>query len=568
MPEKKVKILYIEDDASSRLLIRRVLEQEPFEVLEAPTGLQGLKMVQQERPDLILMDINLPDIRGDELATKIKNTPGFAHVVIVALTAMKKENAKEMTLVAGCDGYLTKPIDLRNFPDQLRAFLRGARETVDNEKKELLHSQYEAHLVDHLTRKIEEIEKANRQLEETSEQLLHYSSYLEKVLQIISKLQTCTTPDDLKKRLIDELCENFQYDRCAFIDVDPEESVMSIHYARGIPLDEWEKYSYPFNNPFFRNLFENRKVLYIPNLNQIRDAELRSRLQNLGITRFIFAYLGTTFHPDQTTRMEEGIMKQLEALIPRLKDNEEDDRDVILENLVEYFASENFYRGGFVFIDNHSSNREFAVYEHRFLETLFRTAGYMYQNLLLLDELKYLFIRAEKEAITDPLTDLFNYRYFFQQLKREISRGRRHKTHFSLIMLDVDFFKRYNDTFGHQAGDRVLQRLARVMEENTRTSDIVARYGGEEFVIVSPETTRKEAAKLAEKLRQIIEQTDFPNADKLPGGRLTVSLGVATFPEDGDTPYRLIRHADIALYQAKANGRNRVEVYSPETQME
>ena len=179
-----------------------------------------------------------------------------------------------------------------------------------------------------------------------------------------------------------------------------------------------------------------------------------------------------------------------------------------------------------------------------------------------MEQLRYLFIRAEKEAITDPLTDLFNYRYFMQQLNREISRDKRHQSVFSLIMIDIDYFKNYNDNYGHQAGDLILQRIAKEMTKNTRESDIVCRYGGEEFTIICPELNKDGAHSMAEKLRQIIQKTNFAHKKKMPNAHLTISAGVASFPDDGETGYDIIRKADQALYKAKKRGRNKVCIFN------
>ncbi|MBI4864677.1 MAG: sensor domain-containing diguanylate cyclase [Candidatus Riflebacteria bacterium] len=159
-------------------------------------------------------------------------------------------------------------------------------------------------------------------------------------------------------------------------------------------------------------------------------------------------------------------------------------------------------------------------------------------------------------AITDGLTQLHIHRYFQQRLKEEIARARRFRHPVSLVMLDIDHFKRFNDTYGHQQGDLVLITVARVIRTSIREVDIAARYGGEEFSVICPETNREEAAILAERLRQRVEETSVPSA----AGPLsvTISLGVASFPTDGATQEQLIRIADTALYEAKENGRNRV----------
>jgi diguanylate cyclase (GGDEF)-like protein len=182
----------------------------------------------------------------------------------------------------------------------------------------------------------------------------------------------------------------------------------------------------------------------------------------------------------------------------------------------------------------------------------------MYQNLTLMEQLRFLFVKAEKEAITDPLTELYNYRYFLLQLNREVSRAQRHKSVFSLIMIDIDFFKNYNDAYGHQTGDLILRRIAQAMLENTRNSDMVCRYGGEEFCIICPELSKEDAKKTAEKLRQIVQALELPKIKSVPTENLTISSGIASFPDDGSNAYQLIQNADKALYKAKESGRNQV----------
>lgn len=167
---------------------------------------------------------------------------------------------------------------------------------------------------------------------------------------------------------------------------------------------------------------------------------------------------------------------------------------------------------------------------------------------------------TRRQAITDELTGLYNHRFFLQQLYVEFSRAKRYHRKLSLIMLDIDFFKFYNDTNGHLMGNRVLKQLAALLKEACRQVDVVARYGGEEFVIVMPETDRKSGLVFAERLRWHVEAFHFPKQEKQPAGNLTISLGLATYPDDAEKPYELIDQADRALYIGKRTGRNRVGV--------
>ncbi len=161
-------------------------------------------------------------------------------------------------------------------------------------------------------------------------------------------------------------------------------------------------------------------------------------------------------------------------------------------------------------------------------------------------------------AVTDGLTGVYNYRYFRQYLAQEIRRAERHQLAVSLAMLDIDFFKRFNDAHGHLAGDEVLRIVARLMKGHTRAIDVVARYGGEEFAIILPETNKAEARIVAEKVRRLVENFPFPQSNRKSQVHLTVSVGVATFNDDARSADSLIHVADQRLYRAKAEGRNRV----------
>ncbi len=162
-----------------------------------------------------------------------------------------------------------------------------------------------------------------------------------------------------------------------------------------------------------------------------------------------------------------------------------------------------------------------------------------------------------KLATVDGLTDLYNHRYFQESLKQQLEAAKRYGTSVSLIIVDIDFFKKFNDTYGHQAGDAVLRQVAQVLKKNVRTSDIVCRYGGEEMSIILPNTNNKEARTNAERICKAVAEKPF-KLNATDESHVTISLGVATFPADGEIPEVLIETADKGLYRAKENGRNQV----------
>ncbi len=168
--------------------------------------------------------------------------------------------------------------------------------------------------------------------------------------------------------------------------------------------------------------------------------------------------------------------------------------------------------------------------------------------------------RFRRASITDNLTGLYNYAYFIDRLKHEKFRTDRDSSHFSIIIFDLDRFKKVNDTYGHEQGNALLKAVAEVLRQNARRMDTVARYGGEEFVILMPESRGAEY-EMAERIRKRIEETEFVGITGEPI-RITVSSGLCTYPNDATSADDLIAKADEALYYAKSGGRNRTRSYA------
>ena len=504
------KVLYIEDDAASRLLVKKVLPSDRFMLFEAANGIEGLRMAVEVGPDLILMDFNLPDISGPELATKIKSLSALKDTVIVALTATQEADAREVALIAGCDGYLTKPIDIKMFPDQLAEFLTGKRETIAEEQQDYFRKKYQVSVVEHLTEKVEQLRETNRLLTRRTARLKNYSVKLEVLLEVTIELQMCNSPQELIRKLVDGICGRFGIDRCAYLEVDHEQVALKVAYAHGFPREEWESFRLKYEEALLHRLFRDKQILYFANRDMIPYQSIREALRSISARHFILGILGIPEQKERLLFAGENAEVLLGSIIPKLYGQTEADVNIIREHLKEYLSSDIFYFNGYLYLDSNLSAGKLAKYDFRILETLLRTASLLYQNLLLREQLKEFFVRAEKEAITDHLTGLYNFRYFRQQLSREFNRAERHKTRFALLMLDIDFFKMYNDTFGHQAGDIVLKKVAELLVQNTRGSDFVARYGGEEFVVISPELDKAEGKKIADKLCQIVAESPFP----------------------------------------------------------
>ena len=204
-----------------------------------------------------------------------------------------------------------------------------------------------------------------------------------------------------------------------------------------------------------------------------------------------------------------------------------------------------------------------AVFETQFiLETkekyfkiFFHFLGILFILILALRFIIKRYVRDQLENAVnhDPLTKVYNRHFYYESLKKEIVRAERYKKTFSLIIFDIDHFKKANDTYGHDMGDSVLKELSNICNNGIRRSDVLARIGGEEFSIIAPEADMDCAVLLAEKLRQLVEEHQFKISETI-----TISLGVAEYSH-GDSLDDLYKRADIALYKAKKSGRNRVE---------
>jgi diguanylate cyclase (GGDEF)-like protein len=174
------------------------------------------------------------------------------------------------------------------------------------------------------------------------------------------------------------------------------------------------------------------------------------------------------------------------------------------------------------------------------------------------EELRNANLRLRELSLTDELTEVGNRRNFDVRIREEINRSTRFGHAFSLLLLDIDQFKAFNDEFGHPQGDAVLRGLGALMRSMSREGDVPCRIGGEEFAFILPETLKADALAFAERMRRGVEATIMAPDRKRP---ITISIGLAAFPEDGKSPEDLLRSADEALYESKRTGRNRVTAY-------
>lgn len=198
---------------------------------------------------------------------------------------------------------------------------------------------------------------------------------------------------------------------------------------------------------------------------------------------------------------------------------------------------------------------DFVFKPVRFEELLLRLKRVLKERRLTQERL-HMLEELKKLSITDGLTQLYNSRYFYSQIKGEIERFKRYGHKLSMLLLDIDHFKDYNDTHGHLEGDRILVRIGRIIKTCLRKMDTAYRYGGEEFTIILPGTPGEEAKTVAERLRTAVAAEDFTGGDH-PGSRITISIGVTQYCHD-EPVSSFVQRADQAMYQSKQSGRNKV----------
>jgi diguanylate cyclase (GGDEF)-like protein len=209
---------------------------------------------------------------------------------------------------------------------------------------------------------------------------------------------------------------------------------------------------------------------------------------------------------------------------------------------------------GVIVVDNHVSGQSFGIGDLQRILPLANQAAMAIYNANL-------YHKTQEMAITDGLTGLHNQRFFEEMLNTIYNSTRKHQMPLSMLVIDIDFFKNYNDTNGHLAGNDLLIQLASLLRQSVRKEDLTFRFGGEEFVVLLSSTKKADALRIAEKLRQQIEATVFPHEETQPNQQLTVSIGVSSFPDDKSRPRELFAAADSALYEAKKRGRNQVVAY-------
>ncbi|MFQ5824052.1 MAG: diguanylate cyclase [bacterium] len=346
-----------------------------------------------------------------------------------------------------------------------------------------------------LQKKFIEIENANKKLKQRLAQV-------DALYSITSTLGAIMKFEELNTFVKSIFTQLFQMEQFSLMIIEKNSNSLSIKSFHGLPIEWTKTNNFLKTDSIFRQAIETKKSIYIKNTSKDK--------------------INLILHPG--IEKEKGSFLSLPLIC---------NSDTVLGVL-------NLYRKGANAFDSQDVEMFNKISEQ---------LAFTLNNILLYEHTKEL-------SITDELTGIFNRRYFNQRFERELQRSKRYHHTLSVIMLDIDHFKIYNDLNGHIMGDEVLKKIAFILESNLRKADILARFGGEEFVILLPEISKNQSKKVANKLRRKIENTPFDNEESQPQGKITISSGLAVYPEDSANPQKLIQYADEALFTAKSLGRN------------
>jgi len=445
------RVLVVDDVEVNVRLLEAKLSSEYFTVITASSGPEALALVQRERPDIILLDVMMPEMDGFEVCRRLKADPRTVDIPVVMVTALSEVSDRVRGLQSGADDFLTKPVNDVALFARVRSLVRLKRMMEEWRLREEVYGRFDTVIAEN--RRVEDMGPARILLWEESS---FAAERLSEMLQpAASAVLRPTTPEQLREMVDGSI------DLVALSLAGQQDALRLVAQLRG-----------------------NDASRLVPVL-LIAESEDLPRLAkglDLGANDYIVRPIDRN---ELIARARTQIRRK--RLQDRLQDN--------------------------------------------------------YERSLAL-------------ALTDSLTGLYNRRYLMAHLDGLMSRAAEGAQGPAVLMLDIDFFKRVNDTHGHAAGDAVLREVASRIARHVRGFDLVARYGGEEFVVVMPETQLAVAAMVAERLRKMIAAKPISLGEGEGELELTISAGIAVTREGGDSPTAILQRADKALYEAKGRGRN------------
>ena len=592
-------ILIVDDDSDMRFLLRQIMEQENYRVIEAESGEESLVAYSKFRPDIVLLDGLLPVMDGFEVCARLQTMPGGDRTPVLIITGLNDNDSVNEAFKAGATDYITKPIHRAVLRQRVRRLLATRQgEEVLRLRERALAATSNGIMITNPNQNGNPIGYVNAAFKS----LTGYSE--EEVLDRSWQFLNGPDTDQFSVEQIETAIENIE-----------EYKTILKHYRKNGTWF-WDEISvYPVYDStgilsnfvgVMQDVTERKQAeedLYQANQELIqRVNELHQRTQEINL----LSEMGGLFHacrqlsegynvvtdmaprlfktesgilfirqPEQTNLKQVTAWNPLDSMVSLRADFSPDEcwairrgRMHIVEDTQRGLVCKHVENGpmpaaymcvpliaqgeslGVMYLSNEIGAGSLPQSKQQLAQTVAEQIGLALANLNLQETLR-------NQSIRDPLTGLYNRRYLEEALGREMRRGSRSGRSVGIIMIDIDHFKTFNDTYGHAAGDRVLKEVANYLQHSIRGEDVACRYGGEEFLLVLPEINPVDAWQRAETIREAIREIRI-ELNGQPISQITVSLGVAVFPDQGTSGDTVIRAADEALYRAKEQGRDQV----------
>jgi two-component system cell cycle response regulator len=485
------RILVTDDDPSVLESVTWLLAESGFDVVSARTGAECLRALEAQRPDLLVLDLGLPDTEGYALLERVTADATGRPVPVLVLSALPPEDASVRALGIGAADFVRKPYTPRELVARVQAQLRHGA---------LVHATREA-----LART--EAALAQAQQDADSRRTL---------VDILNEVSGDLSVPELYQLLVGRAARALGVSHCSVLLAAPGAATAQVVAA-----------------------VENPKV------------------RNLEVRLDRYPELQAAFDTGQAVLVEDVATHPLYEGLRRAWDGE--GLQVEIRSVIALPFSIDRGAYGVFLVRRTRDQAPLGPADLEFARDVLAAAVAVIQRARMVEHAMADNARLEQLAQTDPLTQLLNRRALSERIGAEMERALRYDSSLALLMVDLDHFKRVNDTWGHLVGDDVLRDVAEILRGLVRGNDLVARYGGEEFVVMLPETDDAGADRFAERVRAGIRAHRFAGRPGQEAIALTTSIGVATFPAARiETVEDLFAFADAALYRAKADGRDRV----------
>ncbi len=536
-----MNILIVDDKPANLLALRKILERPDLNIVEAASGNDALALLLEHDVAIILLDVRMPDMDGFETAELIRGNEETKHIPIIFVTAISKEQKYVFKgYDKGAVDYLFKPLDPDILQSKVNIFLELHRQKEDLKKtntelkkvNEKILEQQEALIEEERLKVLLQMAGANAQgLNQPLATLLDNVELMERFNDNPEKVVECVSRIKESGRKISDIARR----------------IHTIHYSEPIPLHYGNSSIVSIDREInilvvddSEDVFEGIKAFLGDQdlINMSWAANTKEALTMLGQGQFDMIFLDHF--------LKEGT--SIDFLGKIQKERVETPVIVFSGHGDEMLASQVIQLGAYDYLPKSRINSE----------SICRVINNTLERARLRNDVKMAQAKMAEMSIVDELTKLHNRRYFVEALEGEFERANRYETDMALIMMDLDDFKRINDTYGHPSGDMVLSEIGKILKKHVRRNDIACRYGGEEFAVILPNVGRDNIYAAYERFREMVSKQPFKYESKQ--FHITLSIGIA-FSNDAKLINDLLVYADQALYQAKETGRNKTVIY-------